>query len=55
MSVVAGDQGYGEARNAMRERRDPVHPMTWRSPDLAAAAVALGCQDRWGAVAALLC
>lgn len=55
MSVVAGDQGYGEARNAMHERSDLVHPMTWQSPNPAAAAVALGCQDRRAAGAALLC
>lgn len=41
--VVVDNGGYGEIRNEMRDRDDPIHAVTFPSPDLAAAAVAMGC------------
>ena len=41
--VVVDNAGYGEIRNEMVDRDDPVHAVTLRSPDFAAVGRALGC------------
>jgi acetolactate synthase-1/2/3 large subunit len=41
--VVVDNAGYGEIRNEMRDRDDPVHAVDLPSPDLAAVGRALGC------------
>jgi acetolactate synthase-1/2/3 large subunit len=41
--VVVDNAGYGEIRNEMIERADPVHAVTLPSPDFAALGRALGC------------
>lgn len=40
--VVVDNGGYGEIRNEMAERQDPVHAVTFPSPDFAALGRALG-------------
>jgi thiamine pyrophosphate-dependent acetolactate synthase large subunit-like protein len=42
--VVVDNGGYGEIRNEMADRADPVHAVTLPSPDFAALARSLGCQ-----------
>ena len=41
--VVVDNAGYGEIRNEMVDRDDPVHAVTFRSPDFAAIGRAVGC------------
>jgi len=41
--VVVDNGGYGEIRNEMGERGDPVHAVDLESPDFVALARALGC------------
>lgn len=41
--VVVDNSGYGEIRNEMVDRDDPVHAVTFRSPDFAAIGRAVGC------------
>ena len=41
--VVVDNSGYGEIRNEMADRDDPVHAVTFRSPDFAAIGRAVGC------------
>lgn len=41
--VVVDNSGYGEIRNEMAERGDPVHAVTFGSPDFAALGRAVGC------------
>jgi thiamine pyrophosphate-dependent acetolactate synthase large subunit-like protein len=41
--VVVDNSGYGEIRNEMVERGDPVHAVTFPAPDFAALGRALGC------------
>ena len=41
--VVVDNAGYGEIRNEMVERDDPVHAVTFTAPDFAALGRALGC------------
>jgi thiamine pyrophosphate-dependent acetolactate synthase large subunit-like protein len=41
---VVDNGGYGEIRNEMADRADPVHAVTLPSPDFAALARSLGCQ-----------
>jgi thiamine pyrophosphate-dependent acetolactate synthase large subunit-like protein len=41
--VVVDNAGYGEIRNEMTDREDPVHAVTFRSPDFAAIGRAVGC------------
>jgi acetolactate synthase-1/2/3 large subunit len=41
--VIVDNAGYGEIRNEMLEREDPVHAVTLASPDFAAIGRALGC------------
>jgi thiamine pyrophosphate-dependent acetolactate synthase large subunit-like protein len=41
--VVVDNSGYGEIRNEMIDRGDPVHAVTFRSPDFAAIGRAVGC------------
>lgn len=42
--VVVDNSGYGEIRNEMAERSDPVHAVTFAAPDFAALGIALGCR-----------
>jgi acetolactate synthase-1/2/3 large subunit len=42
--VVVDNTGYGEIRNEMAERGDPVHAVTFPAPDFAALARAVGCR-----------
>lgn len=42
--VVVDNAGYGEIRNEMAERSDPVHAVTFTAPDFAALGRALGCE-----------
>ena len=41
--VIVDNSGYGEIRNEMVDRDDPVHAVTLPSPDFAALGRALGC------------
>ncbi|MDK3255574.1 5-guanidino-2-oxopentanoate decarboxylase [Blastococcus capsensis] len=41
--VVVDNSGYGEIRNEMIDRDDPVHAVTFSSPDFAALGRAVGC------------
>jgi thiamine pyrophosphate-dependent acetolactate synthase large subunit-like protein len=41
--VVVDNSGYGEIRNEMADRGDPVHAVTFRAPDFAALGRAMGC------------
>jgi thiamine pyrophosphate-dependent acetolactate synthase large subunit-like protein len=41
--VVVDNDGYGEIRNEMAERSDPVHAVTFSAPDFAALGRAMGC------------
>ena len=41
---VIDNSGYGEIRNEMIDRDDPVRAVTFRSPDFAALGRALGCR-----------
>jgi thiamine pyrophosphate-dependent acetolactate synthase large subunit-like protein len=41
--VVVDNAGYGEIRNQMAEREDPVHAVDLDVPDFGALARALGC------------
>ncbi|XBB69724.1 5-guanidino-2-oxopentanoate decarboxylase [Nocardioides sp. WV_118_6] len=41
--VVVDNSGYGEIRNEMAERGDPVHAVTFPAPDFAALGRAVGC------------
>jgi acetolactate synthase-1/2/3 large subunit len=41
--VVVDNSGYGEIRNEMVERHDPVHAVDFPAPDFAALGRALGC------------
>jgi thiamine pyrophosphate-dependent acetolactate synthase large subunit-like protein len=41
--VVVDNSGYGEIRNEMIDRDDPVHAVTFHSPDFAAIGRAVGC------------
>jgi thiamine pyrophosphate-dependent acetolactate synthase large subunit-like protein len=41
--LVVDNSGYGEIRNEMIDRDDPVHAVTFRSPDFAAIGRAVGC------------
>lgn len=41
--VVVDNEGYGEIRNEMAERSDPVHAVTFPAPDFAALGRAVGC------------
>jgi acetolactate synthase-1/2/3 large subunit len=41
--VVVDNAGYGEIRNEMIDRKDPVHAVTLASPDFAALGRAVGC------------
>ncbi|MFF0451581.1 5-guanidino-2-oxopentanoate decarboxylase [Streptomyces sp. NPDC004609] len=41
--VVSDNGGYGEIRNEMADRADPVHAVDLPSPDFAAIARAMGC------------
>lgn len=41
--VVVDNAGYGEIRNEMADRGDPVHAVTFPSPDFAALGRVLGC------------
>ncbi len=41
--VVVDNSGYGEIRNEMVDRDDPVHAVTFPAPDFAALGRALGC------------
>jgi len=42
--VVVDNSGYGEIRNEMAERGDPVHAVTFPAPDFAALGRAVGCR-----------
>jgi thiamine pyrophosphate-dependent acetolactate synthase large subunit-like protein len=42
--VIVDNRGYGEIRNEMLDRHDPVHAVTLASPDFAALGRAMGCQ-----------
>lgn len=42
--IIVDNAGYGEIRNEMIGRDDPVHAVTFRSPDFAALGRALGCR-----------
>ncbi len=42
--VIVDNSGYGEIRNEMIDRDDPVRAVTFRSPDFAALGRALGCR-----------
>ncbi len=42
--VVVDNNGYGEIRNEMVERHDPVHAVDFPAPDFAALGRALGCR-----------
>jgi acetolactate synthase-1/2/3 large subunit len=42
--VVVDNGGYGEIRNEMVDRGDPVHAVTFPAPDFAALARAVGCR-----------
>ncbi|MPY80725.1 MAG: 5-guanidino-2-oxopentanoate decarboxylase [Actinophytocola sp.] len=42
--VVVDNRGYGEIRNEMRDRGDPVQAVTFQPPDLTAMARAFGCE-----------
>jgi acetolactate synthase-1/2/3 large subunit len=41
--VIVDNAGYGEIRNEMVDRDDPVHAVTLPSPDFAGVGRALGC------------
>lgn len=41
--VIVDNSGYGEIRNEMAARNDPVHAVTFSAPDFAALGRALGC------------
>lgn len=41
--LIVDNHGYGEIRNEMQERGDPVHAVTFPSPDFAALGRAMGC------------
>ncbi|MFC7500589.1 5-guanidino-2-oxopentanoate decarboxylase [Nocardioides sp. CPCC 206347] len=41
--VVVDNSGYGEIRNEMADRGDPVHAVTFPAPDFAALGRAVGC------------
>jgi thiamine pyrophosphate-dependent acetolactate synthase large subunit-like protein len=41
--VIVDNAGYGEIRNEMVDRKDPVHAVTLPSPDFVALGRALGC------------
>lgn len=41
--IVVDNSGYGEIRNEMAERGDPIHAVTFPSPDFAALGRAVGC------------
>ena len=41
--VIVDNSGYGEIRNEMLDRDDPVHAVTFSSPDFAAVGRAMGC------------
>jgi thiamine pyrophosphate-dependent acetolactate synthase large subunit-like protein len=41
--VIVDNSGYGEIRNEMLDRDDPVHAVTFSSPDFAALGRAVGC------------
>ncbi|SNR69449.1 5-guanidino-2-oxopentanoate decarboxylase [Blastococcus mobilis] len=41
--VIVDNSGYGEIRNEMLDRHDPVHAVTFSSPDFAALGRAVGC------------
>ena len=41
--IVVDNSGYGEIRNEMAARHDPVHAVTFPAPDFAALGRALGC------------
>jgi acetolactate synthase-1/2/3 large subunit len=41
--VVVDNSGYGEIRNEMSDRGDPVHAVTFPAPDFAALGRAVGC------------
>jgi acetolactate synthase-1/2/3 large subunit len=41
--VVVDNSGYGEIRNEMLDRDDPVHAVTFTAPDFAALGRSLGC------------
>ncbi len=41
--VVVDNSGYGEIRDEMVERGDPVHAVTFDAPDFAALGRSLGC------------
>jgi acetolactate synthase-1/2/3 large subunit len=41
--VIADNSGYGEIRNEMADRGDPVHAVTFGAPDFALLGEALGC------------
>lgn len=41
--VIVDNSGYGEIRNEMIERADPVHAVTFEAPDFAALGRSLGC------------
>ncbi|WP_233496029.1 5-guanidino-2-oxopentanoate decarboxylase [Geodermatophilus sp. TF02-6] len=41
--VIVDNSGYGEIRNEMLDREDPVHAVTFASPDFAALGRAMGC------------
>lgn len=41
--VVVDNSGYGEIRNEMAERGDPVHAVTFPAPDFAALGRSVGC------------
>lgn len=41
--IVVDNSGYGEIRNEMADRDDPVHAVTFPAPDFAALGRALGC------------
>ena len=45
--LVVDNGGYGEIRNEMADRGDPVHSVALGSIDFAAAGVALGCHGRF--------
>lgn len=42
--IIVDNAGYGEIRNEMIDRDDPVRAVTFRSPDFAALGRALGCR-----------
>ncbi|MBO9521773.1 MAG: acetolactate synthase [Nocardioidaceae bacterium] len=41
--VIADNSGYGEIRNEMADRGDPVHAVTFGAPDFALLGQSLGC------------